>query len=142
MPINHKQQAFINEYMVNGHNATKAYKKAYPDSSDKACESNGARLISNDKIKQAIAGMMAAKGAETAMTLDRVQAMYLEAYELGKESKQSSSMVSACTGIARLYGMDKDNQLNTEAPTELSPEQIQEALQASKSITSIKLAIG
>jgi hypothetical protein len=37
---------------------------------------------------------------------------------------------------------DKDNQLNTEAPTELSPEQYKEANAKGNKVIDIKLATG
>jgi hypothetical protein len=57
MPINDKQQAFINEYMINGHNASQAYKKAYPN-----CKGGwnklAANLMAKNGIKQAIRAEM------------------------------------------------------------------------------------
>ncbi len=52
--ISDKQQAFVNIYCSNGHNAFKAYKAAYPDSSERASQSNSTRLMENDKIRDAI----------------------------------------------------------------------------------------
>ena len=56
--ISDKQATFINNYCTNGHNVSKAYAEAYPDSNSKASESNGIRLIRNDKIKKAIQAFM------------------------------------------------------------------------------------
>jgi len=51
MKLSDKHETFCQEYMVNGFNATAAYKKVYlvPD---RQAESNGSRLMSNDKIKE------------------------------------------------------------------------------------------
>ena len=68
MPINDKQQAFINEYLVNGHNATKAYKTAYPNSSDKACESSACDLLRKPKIVEEISRIQAKTGVEAGKT--------------------------------------------------------------------------
>jgi hypothetical protein len=76
------------------------------------------------------------KGAETARTLQSVDAMYQAAYDLAESTKQSSSMVSAVTGIARLYGMDKDNQTTTDTPTELTAEQADQANRAANVVLS------
>jgi hypothetical protein len=65
--------------------------------------------------------------------------MYQAAYDLALATKQSSAMVSACTGIARLYAMDKDNQTNAEAPTDLTGIE-QEAIDAGNKITSLRIA--
>ena len=50
MKLSDKQEMFCQEYMVNNFNATAAYKKVY-GVSGKQEESNGNRLIRNDKIK-------------------------------------------------------------------------------------------
>lgn len=50
MKLSDKQEMFCQEYMVNNFNATAAYKKVY-GVSGKQAESNGNRLIRNDKIK-------------------------------------------------------------------------------------------
>jgi hypothetical protein len=72
------------------------------------------------------------------MTVEKVQAMYQKAYDLAEGTKQSSSMVSAVTGIARLYGMDKDNQAVVEQPLDLTPEQYAEAVAAGNRANDIK----
>ena len=48
--LSDKHEMFCQEYMVNGFNASAAYKKIY-QVSDKQAESNGSRLMGNDKIK-------------------------------------------------------------------------------------------
>lgn len=45
-----KQKKFVEEYVIDW-NATRAYKIAYPDASDKAAESSSSRLIRNGKIQ-------------------------------------------------------------------------------------------
>lgn len=50
MKLSDKHEMFCQEYMVNGFNASAAYKKIY-QVSDKQAESNGSRLMGNDKIK-------------------------------------------------------------------------------------------
>lgn len=49
MKLSDKHETFCQEYMVNGFNATAAYKKVY-GVPDKQAESNGSRLMGNDKI--------------------------------------------------------------------------------------------
>lgn len=45
-----KHQEFINQYIACYFNATEAYKRVYPKSSDNAARANAARLIANDNI--------------------------------------------------------------------------------------------
>lgn len=49
--LSDKHETFCQEYMVNGFNATAAYKKVY-GVPDKQAESNASRLMGNDKIKE------------------------------------------------------------------------------------------
>lgn len=124
MPINDKQQAFINEYRVNGHNATQAYRKAYPDCKSGA-DRAGHRLLSNVEIRAAIAKDMAKSSVKTETTVATVQAMFQAAYDQAKDEHQTSAMVSAATGIARLHGMDKDNQLHTDKPVDIPDAELE-----------------
>jgi hypothetical protein len=96
----------------------------------KGWERNGYLVRNKDVVIEGIAAYKAKSGAGTARTVQSIDAMYQTAYDLAQETKQSSSMVSACTGIARLYGMDKDTQA-TDTPTDLTPQQVEEATRAS-----------
>jgi len=139
MPINDKQQAFINEYMINGHNASQAYKKAYPNTKA-GWNKLSARLMAKEGIKKVIAGLMAVSGAIAERTVQSVDKMYQQAYDLASTGNQPAAMVSACTGIARLYGMDKDVQTTIDQPADLTPEQHQQALEASNRQLDVKLS--
>ncbi|PCD12168.1 terminase small subunit [Clostridioides difficile] len=48
-----KQKRFCDYYIETG-NATEAYKKAYKNNNQRTSESNGSRLLSNDKVKNYI----------------------------------------------------------------------------------------
>jgi len=126
MSINNKQQAFINEYMINGHNASKAYKKAYPDCNG-GWDRHGHRLMINDEIKAEITIRMAENKADTSRTIESLDKMYQETYDLAKLTKIPAAMNQAVTGIARLYGMDKDNVVQTDHQRELDAEQAERA---------------
>lgn len=52
--LNNKQKIFCREYVKNGNNATQAYMKAYPDSSEKSAKDNASRLIAKDSIQNYI----------------------------------------------------------------------------------------
>lgn len=107
MPINHKQQAFINEYMVNGHNATQAYKKAYPDAKT-GHRQNGARLIANDNVSKAIKGLMAKIGRKAEFTMQQYQDQLRDDRALAISLNQPSAAVSASVAMGRSCGYDKE----------------------------------
>ena len=45
-----KQMTFCEEYLINGHNALKAYKKAYPDAKEESAQASASRLLENVKV--------------------------------------------------------------------------------------------
>ena len=139
MPINHKQQAFINEYMINGHNATKAYKKAYPD-----CKSGhrqaASLLLTNIDITKAIEADMAVLKEETGWSVQIALDKLKDIIKKSVTGKQYSSAVSGIVAANRMFGLDKDMQLNAEQPLDLTAEQHEEALAASNRTLDIKLS--
>jgi len=88
-------------------NGSLAYQKAYP-SCKSGYRQNARRLLTYDYIKQAIADYKAKIRAEKGFTVEDVHKLYEGAYDLAKDKHQTGSMVGAATGIARLYGMDRD----------------------------------
>ncbi len=65
MALSRKHQAFINWYLQLW-NATEAYRRVYPKSSDESARANGARLIANDSIADEISRRV----AERSMSAD------------------------------------------------------------------------
>ncbi len=124
-PLTAVRKHFCRIYCVNGHNAAQAYKTAYPNTKS-GYNAHGARLIAKDSIQQEISHIEAESRAEQGRTVQSIDEMYQTAYDAGMVLKQPSAMVSAATGIARLYGMDKDNDMGADKPLEHTPEQIQE----------------
>ena len=103
-----RQMGFVEHFCTDAlNNGSLAYKYAYP-----LCKSghrqNAQRLITKDYIKQAIADYKAEIRAKKGFTVEDVHKLYEGAYELARAKHQTGSMVGAATGIARLYGMDKD----------------------------------
>ena len=76
----------------------------------------------------------------SAARLAAVQAMYQTAYDSAQGLNQPSAMVSAVTGIARLYGMDKDNQVETETAKPVSAEQVDEFRAMARAATKLRLS--
>lgn len=69
-----KQRIFANEYLATPDlNATKAYKKAYPNvKKDETAAVNGNRLLRNAKVKEYIQKRMKEREKRTEITQDRV----------------------------------------------------------------------
>ena len=134
-------EAIAREFTSNGRNKTQAmitvgYDPVYAD---------GGRgqnsVYGNTRTKEAISRIDAELGAEAGRTVAGVDKLYQQAYDLAKQSNQPSAMVSASTGIARLYGMDKDASTDKQdTPTTLTPEQADIARAAAKRMTEISLS--
>ncbi len=100
-------------------------------------------LYDRDEVKQAIAGLEQKLSAKTETTVTSVHGLYQTAYNQAQALNQPSAMVSAVTGIARLYGMDKDNDMGAkEQPTPVSAEDIAEFRAMAKAATRIRLSRG
>lgn len=106
MPISDKHREAIEEYLINGHNKTKAYAKAYPDCKDP--KQAGWRLFTYVYIKTEIDRRMAEIGAKTDWTYDLAKAKLMHTHDVAERLNQPSVMVSSIVSTNRMYGMDKD----------------------------------
>ncbi len=89
----------------------------------KYSEHAGLKLLDNVRVKAAIARIDGKGSVKAERTVQSLDEMYQDAYDTSLLLKQPSAMVSAVTGIARLYGMDKDNEIGGKAPDSISAEQ-------------------
>lgn len=115
-----KAQLIASTYFTNGFQKVNAlltvgYSKHYANHI-------GLKLFDNDKVKLAVSRIQAVQVTKTGMTVDKVQQMYLEDRELARSCRQSGAAVSATTGIARLYGMDKDANIGEKTIIIISPK--------------------
>ncbi len=118
-PLTAKRQAFCQEYCIRGHNGAEAYRRAYPKCKSGHKE-NASRLLTFDNVKQEISRIDAESAEIGHRTVKGLDKLYQTAYDTSKDLNQPSAMVSAVTGIARLYGLDKDVQVATELPTSIT----------------------
>jgi phage terminase small subunit len=99
----------------------------------------GLKLFDNDRVKEAIAKIQAKNAVDGDMTIEKVQEMYLEMFDLSKQNNQPSSGVSAITGIARLYGMDKDASTDKQEPDKITTEELERLRELAVSMSKPKL---
>jgi hypothetical protein len=129
-------QAIAREYCSNGRNKTEAMVKV----GYTAVYANGGRgqgmVYGNERVIEAIKAIDGAGAEQSERTVQSIDTMYQRAYDLAETTKQSSSMVSACTGIARLYGMDKDTQANPDQPLPLTKQELDQATRAANVVLS------
>ena len=100
--------------------------------SDNYSRTRGLKLFDNDRVMTAIAKIQAKAAKKTEMSIERIQQMYLEDRELAHKTNQPAAAISAVTGIARLYGFDKDAKVETKQDRELTEHQKEEAREIAK----------
>ena len=111
-----KQKRFVEYYLGNGENATKAYKQAgYKVKNDNVASPEASKLLQNPKVSQAImrekAGELAkqAKRARKAdIDQDWLVTQYIDTIELAKQDKQYNVMKSSIDSIGKLLGLMVD----------------------------------
>ncbi len=107
---------------------TKAYARSY-------C----GLMWENPKIKAAIKAIdekQAEIGNRSVKSLDE---MYQVAYDLANKRDQPAAMNGSVTGIARLYGMDKDADSKLDEPKPLSEQELDKLRAMTAQITEDKL---
>ena len=117
-------EAIAREYTSNGRKKgialqTVGYANSYSIDGGRGCNV----VFSSVRVKAAIARIDEEQAQIGHRTVEGLDKMYQAAFDASNELKQPSAMVSAVTGIARLYGMDKDTHVNEDTAQELSPEQ-------------------
>lgn len=87
MDLTPKQRIFCNEYLIDM-NATRAYKKAYPNvKKDETAASNGNRMLKNDKVKNYLGEQL--KKIEDKSIADAKEVMkYLTKVLRGEETEE------------------------------------------------------
>lgn len=130
-PISDKRQHFVREYCNNGHNASEAYKTAFPKCKG-GWNGHGARLVAIGSIKMAIA-------AETALieTEDEDSRKYID--------NQFKSLLKSCIvkgdkvnaarcleNMAKHRGYYAEDNLQRTEQAKLTEQQVKEAKEYAK----------
>ena len=103
-----KQETFCQKYIETG-NASAAYLAAYNTANMKpeTVNRNAFALLEKSKIAARIQELQAALQKKFEINIDVITKMYLHDRKLAHQLGNPSAAVSATTGLARLYGLDK-----------------------------------
>jgi len=103
-----KQERFCLVYVESG-NASEAYRTAYDTTKMKSTTVNkrASELLLNGAITGRIAALQTELQKKFEINIDVITKMYLQDRRLAHELGNPSAAVSATTGLARLYGLDK-----------------------------------
>src|SRR5262245_57852848 len=100
-----KQQAFVNEYLIDG-NATAAYRRAgYKAANDNVAAANAHALLKNHKVAAAIAERRKAIQANADLTVERVVKGLLKEAQCEGEGSSHSARVAAWVALGKHLGM-------------------------------------
>ncbi len=110
---------------------TKAYARSY-------C----GQLWANPRLKAAIARIDAESAEIGQRTVAGIDKMYQDGFNVAQTQKNPAAMATNTTGLARLYGMDKDNQVSTDKPTVLTADEMDELRFDAKRLTALRLRTG
>lgn len=111
-----KQEAFCLKY-IEVKNLSEAYRATYSCDRMKSASVNScaSKLMGNLQITSRIEELEREAAERNEVTVDSLAREYEEARKLGIEQGQISASVSATTGKARLFGLDKQKVENTHS---------------------------
>ncbi len=140
-PLTAVRRHFCRIYCINGHNAAQAYKEAYPNTKS-GYNAHGARLTALDSIQAEIRRIEAVAVQESGRTVESLDGMYQKGFDVAEKQKNPTGMATNTTGIARLYGMDKDAAVKGDTPEQLTGDALDEIKAMAKAGTALRLAKG
>lgn len=92
---------FVNEYLANGRNATRAYEKVHPKCTYQSARRAASKLLTHADIRQELAKRVE---HEAGITRELVETNLLHALKLANESKDAAVIASITMDCAKLGG--------------------------------------
>lgn len=121
-----KQEAFAMAYIESG-NASEAYRMCYnvsPDTTESSIWVNASKVKNNDKVALRIKELQELAQERHSITIDSLTDELEQARKTAQEAGQSSSMVSATMGKAKLHGLLTDKKEITSPDETIKPRTI------------------
>lgn len=121
-PLEGRQETFCQLYSTGTYSASEAYRLA--GYAAKGADAGSARLLVNVRIKARIRFIQAERAEKEHVTRETLASEYNRAYAIAEAENNAPGMVSATTGKARLYGLDKQViEQHTDEPMSLSDQE-------------------
>ena len=107
MPLTPKQEKFAQVWHATG-NKSEAYRQAYNTGgmSDSTIARKAVEVAENGNVTAMFERLQKAAQKRNNTTVDTLDAMFKEAWKIGREIKNPSAMVSAASGLAKLHGLN------------------------------------
>lgn len=115
MTLTPKQEKFAQAWYTTG-NKSEAYRLSYSarNMSDSAINEESYRLSLHPEIALRYEELQKAAQSRNDTTVDTLDAMFKEAFEVGRGIKNPSAMVAAASGLAKLHGLNAPDKIQTE----------------------------
>lgn len=107
MNLTPKQEKFAQVWHATG-NKSEAYRQAYNagNMSAKVINVKAVEVAANGNVAVRFAELQKAAKKRNDTTVDTLDAMFKEAWRIGKQNSNPSAMVSATSGLAKLHGLN------------------------------------
>ena len=131
MALTLRQEDFVKVYLETG-NATEAYRRAYnaEKMSENAINVQAYKQVNHPKIALRLKELRGKVAARHDITLDKLTAMALEAYKVGKARKSADGMVGAVKQLARMHGLEVEKRPNERSAFSDLPADVRRSLVA------------
>ena len=107
MSLTPKQEKFAQAWHATG-NKSEAYRQAYNagNMSAEVINVKAVEVAANGNVAIRFAELQKAAKKRNDTTVDTLDAMFKEAWRIGKQNGNPSAMVSATSGLAKLHGLN------------------------------------
>lgn len=107
MSLTPKQEKFAQVWHATG-NKSEAYRQAYNagNMSAEVINVKAVEVAANGNVAVRFAELQKTAKKRNDTTVDTLDAMFKEAWKIGREIKKPSAMVSAASGLAKLHGLN------------------------------------
>lgn len=115
MALTAKQEKFAQVWHATG-NKSEAYRQAYNTEgmSDSTIARKAVEVAENGNVTAMFERLQKAAQKRNNTTVDTLDAMFKEAWRIGKQNGNPSAMVSATSGLAKLHGLNAPDKIQTE----------------------------
>lgn len=115
-PITPNDLEFLSYWLINEHNASKAYQRVHPNASPETAKVEGCRILTKPNVKAEISRRMAELAQETGWSVEIALKKLKKIIISAETSNQLSAAVSAVVAANRMFGLDKDSTSDREIP--------------------------
>ena len=121
MSLTPKQEKFAQLLHSTG-NQREAYRQAYNSykMDDNAASVEAHRISQHPAVAARLAELQKSSQKRNNTTVDTLDAMYKEAWRIGKEISNPSAMVSAASGLAKLHGLNAPDKQDVKHSGEIT----------------------